>query len=147
MFVRNHKNFFINVITLCSFRAVTEYGKIVQGRTTTERLDFSSQRWIRTLQFQTTDIDGNPNQPRNGGIAGLANSHCVGSLINHSRDYAKCMYWPRDHNSSRLESNDATNLLGCIFIRSNRKIYRHEQLLINYEPNTAARIQNMLYFV
>jgi hypothetical protein len=94
-----------------------------------------------------TDIDGNPHLPENGGVVGLANSHSVGSLLNHSRENAKCIYWKRDLHSARLVSIDGSNVLGCVFIRSSRDIRRHEQLLINYEPKTAALIENMIQFV
>jgi hypothetical protein len=105
------------------------------------------RRWIRTLVFNQVDIDGNPNHPLNGGVAGLANSHAVGSLLNHSRIYAKCSYYPSDLISTYLISSDGTNVMGCIFIRAERKIYAHEHLLTNYELQTAAQIQNMISFV
>ena len=130
-----------------TFRAITEYGRVVQSRATTMELPEPIRRWVRTLQFNTTDLDGNPNHADNGGIVGLATNHCVGSLLNHSRRYAKCVYWPRDFISPYLTKHDGVQLMGCVFIRANRKIYRHEQLLINYEPNTAALIENMLQFV
>lgn len=105
------------------------------------------QRWIRTLHYNAVDIDGNPNHPLNGGILGLANAHAVGSLLNHSRFHTKCSYLQQDLISQDLKSHDGTTQIGCIFIRADRKIYRHEHLLINYEPNTAALIGNVLHFV
>lgn len=134
----------------CKFETcspITEYGKVVQSRATSLAMPEFLQRWIRTLHFNTVDIDGNPNHALNGGILGLANSHAVGSLLNHSRSHAKCSYLQKDLISPDLKSVDGTMQIGCIFIRADRKIYRHEHLLINYEPNTAALIQNMLHFV
>jgi len=81
------------------------------------------------------------------GIVGLANSHTLGSLLNHSRMYAKCSYVQKDLISPDLKTTDGTRQIGCIFICSYRKIYQHEQLLTNYEQNTATQIQNMLHFV
>lgn len=118
----------------------------MQSRATTNQLPDEMRRWIRTLQFNVTDIDGNPNQDFNGGIVGLANSHAVGSLLNHSRDYAKTVYWVRDLHSPYLHSPDGTRVIGCVFIRAIKDIYKHEHLLINYEPHTAALIDRMLYF-
>lgn len=126
---------------------ITEYGRVVQSRVTSLALPEEMRRWIRTLNYNTTDIDGNPNHPLNGGILGLANSHAVGSLLNHSRGYAKCSYLQKDLISSYLTSPDGSRLMGCIFIRAERKIHRHEHLLINYEAQTAALIDNMLFFV
>ena len=105
------------------------------------------RRWIRTLNFNLVDIDGNPDHPLNGGIVGLANSHTAGSLFNHSRTYAKCSYFPMDLISTYLRSLDGTNVIGCIFMRADRKIFRHEQMLTNYETQTAAQIQNIIQFV
>jgi hypothetical protein len=105
------------------------------------------RRWVRTLHYNLVDIDGNPDHPLNGGIVGLANSHTVGSLLNHSRMYAKCSYVQKDFISPDLKIMDGTRQIGCIFICADRKIYQHEQLLTNYEPNTAAQIENMLHFV
>jgi len=105
------------------------------------------RRWIRTPHYNAVDIDGNPNHALNGGILGLANAHAVGSLLNHSRLHAKCSYSQKDLISSELKTIDDTMQIGCIFIRADRTIYRHEHLLINYEPHTAALIRNMLHFV
>jgi hypothetical protein len=61
--------------------------------------------------------------------------------------YAKCSYVQKDLISPDLKTTDGTRQIGCIFICADRMIYQHEQLLTNYEPNTAAQIQNMLHFV
>ena len=137
----------LHLLNLEYHSPVTEYGRVVQSRQTSTALPENLRRWIRTLNFSTVDIDGNPNHPLNGGVVGLANSHAVGSLLNHSRTYSKCFYFPSDLISPYLLSSDGTNVMGCIFIRAERKIYAHEHLLTNYEPQTAAQIQNMISFV
>ena len=110
-------------------------------------LPADARKWIRTLMFNAVDLDGNPNHALNGGILGMANSHCVGSLINHSNRHAKCVMWPRDLNSPYHLTPDNTHIMGCLFVRAARRILLHEHLLIDYEPQTAATIQNMLCFV
>ena len=51
------------------------------------------------------------------------------SLLNHSREYAKCSYWVlsvRNLISPYLTSPDGSHLMGCILIRAERRIYCHE---------------------
>jgi hypothetical protein len=127
---------------------VTEYGRVLQSRKETKSLQVEDRRWIRTLNFQSVDIDGNPNHPVNGGYFGLSQTHCVGSLLNHSRQNAKCVYDKKDFLRSRfLISTDNTAIIGCIFIKTTYDIQVHEQLLIDYEPSTAKSIENLLPFV
>ena len=128
-------------------RVITEYGRVVQSRAYTMMLPADARKWIRTLMFNAIGLDGNPNHALNGGILGMANSHCVGSLINHSNRHAKCVMWPRDLNSPYHLTPDNTHIMGCLFVRAARRILLHEHLLIDYEPQTAATIQNMLCFV
>jgi hypothetical protein len=142
--------FFSFEIDLCGFQSCDREWKscqVVQSRKTTKALSMHLRRWIRTLNFNTVDIDGNPNHPLYGGILGLANSHSVGSLLNHSRLYVKCTYEWKDLVSADLKTTDGTRRIGGMFVHAERTIYKHEHLLTNYEAKTASEIESMLLFV
>ena len=98
------------------------------------------KHWCRSLsRGGGTSIEGNPTDPGNDGLEGLAWHHCLGSMINHAvrtapnvkfvtlnlpGDASPNLLYPDGHNSNEM-----------ILIMTTRDCYPHEQALIDYEGN------------
>ena len=96
--------------------------------------------WLRTVVLNRVDIDGNPNIRQNGGIRGLADVHCLGSMGNHGRrktaDYKIYEYT----SCQALLDPDSTSDVSvgrCMVLLASRDIQKDEQIICNYEPNAA----------
>jgi hypothetical protein len=89
------------------------------------------QTWIRTLASSFWEVDGNPSRFTNGHIE-MARRHVLGSLINHSNRRLNCTFETEDWESKDLRSGNGLAYSKSIFIRADRDIYPHEQLLISY---------------
>ena len=118
---------------------ITEYGRVFVERETVVKYSRETL-WLRTVVLNRVDIDGNPNIPQNGGIRGLADVHCLGSMGNHGKtknagykiyDFTSCQAL-RDHDT---ESDVAVGK--CMVLIASRDIQKDEQIICNYEPNAA----------
>ena len=130
----------LHLLTLFLIRQpITEYGRVFVERETIVG-DGRETRWLRTVVLNRVDIDGNPNIRQNGGIRGLADVHCLGSMGNHGRrktadykiyDYTSCQaLLDPEHNSD-------VSLGNCMVLLASRDIQKDEQIICNYEPNAA----------
>ena len=118
---------------------ITEYGRVFVERETIVR-DSRETLWLRTVVLNRVDIDGNPNIRQNGGIRGLADVHCLGSMGNHGRrktaDYKIYEYT----SCQALLDPDSTSDVSvgrCMVLLASRDIQKDEQIICNYEPNAA----------
>ncbi len=120
---------------------ITEYGRVFVER----QNNLSEERntnWHRTLVLGRTDIDGNPNHQLNGGIRGLSKHRCLGSMANHGAGSRKnAEYKTYDYTSLQaildpVCKSDASVGKSMLLLAS-RDIQKDEQILCNYEPNSA----------
>lgn len=130
----------LHLLTLFLIRQpITEYGRVFVERETSVR-DSREKQWLRTVVLNRVDIDGNPNIRQNGGIRGLADVHCLGSMGNHGRrktadykiyDYTSCQALLDPDSTSDVSAGR------CIVLVASRDIQKDEQIICNYEPNAA----------
>ena len=130
----------LHLLTLFLIRQpITEYGRVFVERETIVG-DGRETRWLRTVVLNRVDIDGNPNIRQNGGIRGLADVHCLGSMGNHGRRKT-ADYKIYDYTSCQalldLENNIDVSLGKCMVLLASRDIQKDEQIICNYEPNAA----------
>ena len=57
---------------------------VMRSNYTVSMLSDDDRLWLRSYGHMFRVIDGNPNLRQNGGLQGLAQNHCAGSLVNHS---------------------------------------------------------------
>ena len=130
----------LHLLTLFLIRQpITEYGRVFVERETIVG-DGRETRWLRTVVLNRVDIDGNPNIRQNGGIRGLADVHCLGSMGNHGRRKT-ADYKIYDYTSCQalldLENSIDVSLGKCMVLLASRDIQKDEQIICNYEPNAA----------
>ena len=130
----------LHLLTLFLIRQpITEYGRVFVERETIVG-DGRETRWLRTVVLNRVDIDGNPNIRQNGGIRGLADVHCLGSMGNHGRRKT-ADYKIYDYTSCQAlldpENNSDVSLGKCMVLLASRDIQKDEQIICNYEPNAA----------
>lgn len=130
----------LHLLTLFLIRQpITEYGRVFVERETIVG-DGRETRWLRTVVLNRVDIDGNPNIRQNGGIRGLADVHCLGSMGNHGRRKT-ADYKIYDYTSCQalidLENNIDVSMGKCMVLLASRDIQKDEQIICNYEPNAA----------
>ena len=130
----------LHLLTLFLIRQpITEYGRVFVERETIVG-DGRETRWLRTVVLNRVDIDGNPNIRQNGGIRGLADVHCLGSMGNHGRrktadykiyDYTFCQALLDPETKSDVSVGK------CVVLLASRDIQKNEQIICSYEPNAA----------
>ena len=130
----------LHLLTLFLIRQpITEYGRVFVERETIVG-DGRETRWLRTVVLNRVDIDGNPNIRQNGGIRGLADVHCLGSMGNHGRRKT-ADYKIYDFTSCQAlldpDSKSDVSLGKCMVLLASRDIQKDEQIICNYEPNAA----------
>ena len=130
----------LHLLTLFLIRQpITEYGRVFVERETIVG-DGRETRWLRTVVLNRVDIDGNPNIRQNGGIRGLADVHCLGSMGNHGRRKT-ADYKIYDYTSCQAlldpDSKSDVSVGKCMVLLASRDIQKDEQIICNYEPNAA----------
>ena len=130
----------LHLLTLFLIRQpITEYGRVFVERETIVG-DGRETRWLRTVVLNRVDIDGNPSIRQNGGIRGLADVHCLGSMGNHGRRKT-ADYKIYDYTSCQalidLENNIDVSMGKCMVLLASRDIQKDEQIICNYGPNAA----------
>lgn len=130
---------FHHLLTLFLVREpITEYGRVFIER----QVKYEEPEWLRTVQLNRVDIDGNPNHPLNGGITGLADVHCLGSMSNHATGGRKNAFgkiWDFTSCQALLDPRSSSDVsVGyCIVLEALRDIKKDEQILSNYDPTAA----------
>ena len=130
----------LHLLTLLLIRQpITEYGRVFVEREEIVR-DGRDTQWLRTVVLNRVDIDGNPNIRQNGGIRGLADVHCLGSMGNHGRRKT-ADYKIYDYTSCQAlldpETKSDVSVGKCMVLLASRDIQKDEQFICNYEPNAA----------
>ena len=127
---------------ICS-RFMDEYGRVVLPSKYLKTVyDNWGKHWCRNLTYGGgTAIEGNPADPGNDGIEGLAWHHCLGSMMNHAvrtrpnvafvkvqlpYQASPNLLFPNGHNSNEV-----------ILIMTLRNCYPHEQALIDYDEHAS----------
>ena len=114
---------------------------------TDDERDVRDTRWFRTVDLSRHQIDGNPAHPHNGGIAGLANEHCLASIANHcspSNAFYETVLnhvTPRAYLELEKRGNETPDqgLYQCMLLRATVDIYPDQQIFGNYEPKTSEK--------
>ena len=130
----------LHLLTLFLIRQpITEYGRVFVEREAIVG-DGRETRWLRTVVLNRVDIDGNPNIRQNGGIRGLADVHCLGSMGNHGKR-KNADYKIYDFTSCQAlldpETNSDESVGQCMVLLASRDIQKDEQIICNYGPNAA----------
>ena len=105
-------------------------------------------RWFRTIDSNRHHLDGNPAHPKNGGLSGLALQHCLASIANHSCDdnaefeNVNNFVTPRAYLELHKmgDATPDTALYACCILRAIADIYPGQQILVDYQPKTSAKL-------
>ena len=106
--------------------------------------------WLHSYGHMLRIIDGNPNLRHNGGLQGLAQNHCAGSLVNHSALPQNAKYVEKDFISEMLQRAVEENVektSGAVILFATHNIYPEEQTLTNYERHLAGDLNCALLFL
>jgi len=92
-------------------------------------------RWLKTVSKGWLHVDGNPDLPENGGIQGLAENHCLGSIANHLKKANSEYQLDEDFVSDRLfwPNNPGFKCGYSCTLRALKDMKHHHQILCNYE--------------
>jgi hypothetical protein len=110
---------------------LSEFGGTLLSSEEARSLPSELQAWLRTLSSMFYEIDGNPTRFTNGYIE-MAHRHALGSVINHSFKRQNCSFHTVEWTSKNVFSAKKLKYAKCIFLKANRNIYPHEQLLVSY---------------
>ena len=122
---------------------IDEYGRVVMPTAVLRAMyNNDENHWVRLLSNSGgTSIEGNPSNPDNDGLEGLAWHHCLGSMMNHALgDNANVAYLTvtgLDRASPQLVYPFGNRSFDSVLMVTTRDCYPHEQALTKYGGNAA----------